>query len=272
MKYFIDFEATQFRGSIISIGIVNENGDGYRTYVKPLRDTLTPRITEITGITKADLADAPDTIEAFQNLYNWVLEHEVESENGWMPEWYCWGSEDLNFARTAFKDCMESATARTVLGDICGGMVDFCNKFCGRYNITHRGLLRVVKIFNPNAEQSHDALDDALLLREIWLNYNIRTDKEIKKLVTNSNLIAPLTNIPYPHWRHGNLPIGTICVLSRKRNVLRTFRTYTEAAEWLKNNKDICVKETINEIATKIAAAAEQGQVYNTIRWRVIKE
>ena len=35
MKYFIDFEATQFTGVIISVGCINENGDEFYSLVKP---------------------------------------------------------------------------------------------------------------------------------------------------------------------------------------------------------------------------------------------
>lgn len=34
MKYFIDFEATQFTNEIIEIGCINEYGDVFHSYVK----------------------------------------------------------------------------------------------------------------------------------------------------------------------------------------------------------------------------------------------
>ena len=51
MKYFIDFEATQFSGEIISIGCVDENGRQFYTLVKPAKmSEMTDFIEELTGI------------------------------------------------------------------------------------------------------------------------------------------------------------------------------------------------------------------------------
>ena len=57
MKYFIDFEATQFSGEIISIGCVDENGRQFYTLVKPAKmSEMTDFIEELTGIHPKQLA------------------------------------------------------------------------------------------------------------------------------------------------------------------------------------------------------------------------
>lgn len=51
MNYFIDFEATQFSGEIISVGCVREDGETFYVLVQPQKGKLTPFITNLTGIT-----------------------------------------------------------------------------------------------------------------------------------------------------------------------------------------------------------------------------
>ena len=52
MKYFIDFEATQFSGDIISVGCVDETGRRFYSLVKPHKlGLMTGFITDLTGIT-----------------------------------------------------------------------------------------------------------------------------------------------------------------------------------------------------------------------------
>ena len=51
MRFFVDFEATQFSNRIISIGCVAANGNTFSTLVKPGKKKITKFITDLTGIT-----------------------------------------------------------------------------------------------------------------------------------------------------------------------------------------------------------------------------
>ena len=55
MKYFIDFEATQFSNEIISVGCVREDGETFYSLVNVQRNKITPFITDLTGISKNDV-------------------------------------------------------------------------------------------------------------------------------------------------------------------------------------------------------------------------
>lgn len=73
MKYFIDFEATEYSNEIISIGCVDENGREFYSLVQPHKiEKLTKFITDLTGITTEDLCNAPTANEAFSEFYNWL--------------------------------------------------------------------------------------------------------------------------------------------------------------------------------------------------------
>ena len=74
MKYFLDFEGTQFSHRIISIGAVCENGHSFYSLVKPeSKYKISKMITELTGITIEDIDNAKGAIEVFNEFYNWVL-------------------------------------------------------------------------------------------------------------------------------------------------------------------------------------------------------
>ena len=83
MKYFIDFEATQFSQEIISVGCYREDGEMFYSLVAPhSQKKVTNFITELTGITKEMLANAPTSDEVFCKFSDWVLEND-----GTADEW-----------------------------------------------------------------------------------------------------------------------------------------------------------------------------------------
>ena len=49
MRFYIDFEATQFSNRIISVGCVCENGNTFKSLVKPVnKGKITPLLTGLT--------------------------------------------------------------------------------------------------------------------------------------------------------------------------------------------------------------------------------
>lgn len=76
MKYFIDFEATQFSEEIISVGCKREDGETFYALVRPIEGKITPFITNLTGITAEMVEEAmsPDTV--FEMFYDWAFKNE----------------------------------------------------------------------------------------------------------------------------------------------------------------------------------------------------
>ena len=91
MKYFLDFEATQFSNEIIAIGCVNENNQTFYSLVKP-KKKITDFITSLTGITNEMLEDAPSSDKAFSAFYDWLNHNEP-------AEFYCYGNCDIDFVK-----------------------------------------------------------------------------------------------------------------------------------------------------------------------------
>lgn len=270
MKYFLDFEGTQFNHQIISIGVVCENGHSFYSLVQPVsKYKINNFITELTGITQEEIEKAQNSIEVFEDFYNWVLEQEEkELKNAWTPEWFCWGSEDILFVKKTFLDCCHSPIARLVLGDIAGGLVDFNASFCNKYNIKQRGLLKVAQTFDKTKKQNHNALEDALLLKFVYEKSKEYTKAEIRRITDCLTKVEEKK--PTPKWTKSDLPNGTIVTISNNKKVIQSFETASAAAKWLINEKKI-IGKTEQELTEKILETSKKrGKYY--VSWRMIGE
>ena len=90
MKYYIDFEASEDRCEIISIGCVREDGEEFYSLVHS-DDPITPRIEEITGLSQKDIDGAPKAREVFESFFDWCSRDES------FPEFVNYGSKDIEF-------------------------------------------------------------------------------------------------------------------------------------------------------------------------------
>ena len=96
MNYFIDFEATQFTGEIISIGCVDENDRQFYTLVKPEKsEDITGFIIDLTGIGRGELKKAPTADEAFVSLFEWL-------DKSAPVRFYCYGERFFGGRAAAF--------------------------------------------------------------------------------------------------------------------------------------------------------------------------
>ena len=108
MKFYIDFEATQFGGRIISIGCVSENGQTFNTLVKPSKpkEGITKFITELTGITSEMIATAPTADDAFNDFFKWVC----TVNDNCPPQYLCYGDSDGTFIEKTVKAITNTTT------------------------------------------------------------------------------------------------------------------------------------------------------------------
>ena len=91
MIYFIDFEATQFSGEIISMGCVDMNGRQFYSLVRPAAlSEMTDFIVELTGIHPEELAAAPTADKVFARFLEWLRHDEV-------AVFYSYGDSDAHF-------------------------------------------------------------------------------------------------------------------------------------------------------------------------------
>lgn len=172
MKYFIDLEATQFSNEIISIGCVREDGETFYSLVNVAKNKMTNFITELTGITKEDVSEAPSSDEVFTKFYDWLVPDESK------VQFFCYGNADLGFIR---KNLNKATTvkAQMALSVLALHLVDY-SKCVER----HFGLIKSISLKKVLAyyrqvaevEQSHNALEDALFLKEIYDRINDEDD------------------------------------------------------------------------------------------------
>ena len=75
MKFYIDFEATQFTEQIISIGCIDEVGNSFYSLVKPQLENfkISNFITELTGISKNDLINQKTADDVFIDFFDYII-------------------------------------------------------------------------------------------------------------------------------------------------------------------------------------------------------
>lgn len=163
MKYFIDFEATQYSHEIISVGCVREDGEVFKSFVYVKPSKMSGFITRLTGITKNDIRNAPKSDEVFERFFYWI-KHDRNIE------FYCYGDADIGFIRTN----LEKATnihAIAALSIIGTNLIDFSQNVKQYFGLHKNIVLRKLVAYYRNVDtiqQSHDALEDSLFLKEVY--------------------------------------------------------------------------------------------------------
>jgi inhibitor of KinA sporulation pathway (predicted exonuclease) len=263
MHFFIDFEATQYSEEIISVGCVREDGETFYSLVAPVSGKITPFITNLTGITSKMLETAMSPNNVFEMFYDWVFTSGEET-----PEFYCWGDSDINFIRNTFKKAT-SLKARLALGYMCGDIKDYSKEFSKKKGI---GLLKVLRIFEPEATQNHNSLDDAVMLYKIYQNFSALPPKEQDKIKLG---VAGEISPDKPKWFELDLADGAICIINKHKQALHVFTSIDKAVEWIFENKMIGdAKETADrkKVANKILKACRKNENYFEMHWVQVKK
>lgn len=180
MNFYLDFEATQFSNRIISIGCTNEKGATFKTLVKPQNGKINSFITELTGITKEMVEGAPSADEAFNSFAEWAY---MNSENT-PPKYYCYGNSDADFIDATIRT-MSDFKAISFAASVKALLIDYS---CIVKNYLCTGQIALKKVValiedSDEIEQSHDALEDAEMLRKVVENLQTKCKPDdIKKL------------------------------------------------------------------------------------------
>lgn len=159
-----------YRGDeIIEIGAVLLNDDyeiidEYKKYVLPQYGKLTSFITGLTGITFADIKDAPCFKEAFDDFASWIPEDAVL---------VTWSDNDTNLLRYEGR---VKGTSDELIEKICADAID-CQKIFGeKIHISHSYKLEEALNISDVIQEGrlHDGLDDAkntaLLFKKLMQN------------------------------------------------------------------------------------------------------
>lgn len=238
MKYFLDFEATQFSERIISIGCISEKGDSFYTLVKPhkKKDKVNKFITRLTGITNEMLADAPSADAAFNALFDFILNTNDDSP----LEYFCYGNSDKRFiCRTQI--FMTDTRAITFASSITALLQDYAECVKQYFNLTDDISLKkaYILIQQENMEQTHNALDDAKMLLAVAQNMitkccpqdaerlkEIKVEKKIAKEPTKDSILrwSVVTGADESNWK-------IHCYIAHHHMY---FLTMQNAIDWLK--------------------------------------
>lgn len=162
MKFYLDFEAAQYTGRIISIGCACENGAKFKSFISlPKGEKVGKEVSELTGITDEMLRSAPTADVVFAQLFEWVRSICKD-----IPIYYVYGDADKGFLKNTIKK-MTDFTAITFASSIINFMEDYSPNIKKHYGILI-GLNKVYNLMkNTNNTQRHDALEDAEMLQYI---------------------------------------------------------------------------------------------------------
>lgn len=187
MNFYIDFEATQFSERIISIGCIAENGETFYSLVKPnYKYKITKFITELTGITKEMIEEAPDADVVFSSFFHWLHKNSTEK-----PKFYCYGDCDKTYIDNTLKD-ITNYYASLALSLMSANLVDYSPKVAEMFNRTVN-LKRVYNVLKEEKEQqTHDALEDAVMLKYVVDNIkNISKELAVSRLKDTPKPVKP---------------------------------------------------------------------------------
>lgn len=176
---------------IIEIGAVRLNDElqeigEYRRFVKPyLGPEIPERITELTGITQGQVADAPAFQEAITDFFAWC---------GTEDTIYAWSDSDLRQVRKELRlkrpDLMEDEAVLARLAN----WKDFQKSFTGMMHLHKRlSLENAVNLAGMDfSGRAHDALTDARNTADLYRRSKDETEfARIQKLIEEA--FAPKT-------------------------------------------------------------------------------
>lgn len=261
MKYFVDFEATQFSNEIIEIGCVREDGAEFKSYVNAKRK-LTDFIKNLTGISQETIDAAPSSDEVFRNFYQWL-------KGDTNIEFYCYGNSDIDFVKKNLSKTTDFE-AQAALSMIGMALNDYAVEVKRHFGIIKAiGLVKVLAHYRgvESIEQNHDALEDAKFLKEVY--ECIQAEGEIeecpfpdyqKKVVKKP--IQPKVEVPkrVPY-------IARI----RKNQVVETYATMDEAVTWVINQSSENQRGEMKpeNVAKRVRRASGQNQPYISWKWKI---
>ena len=272
MKYFIDFEATQFSNEIISIGCAREDGKEFYSLVKPEKRKLTKFITNLTGITQEMVDEAPSANEVFSQFFDY-LEGDTDLC------FYCYGNTDIDFV----KKTLENATdfkATAALSMIGMNLHDYAKSVKLHFGLIRNiSLVKVLAYYRGVDEihQDHNALEDAKYLREVFLN--IEEEDSVEGNPFPEYKAPQSQGEQKKKGKPGNdysVCLANALRIERKKAgiVVASYETIDEAIDWclkeMPENSRTEAAQYRNRIANKIKKAFKKKDTYFHYRWNII--
>lgn len=289
MKVFIDIEANQFSEHIMSIGCACENGATFYSLVAlPAKEKPTKFITNLTGITREDLAEAPSADAVFLELEEFLKDISYENPHF---EFYCYGNEDAVFINRTLKHMM-NFNAIIFAMSIAGNLIDYSKevqKYYGNFKSNPPSLRNAYNfVIAEENEQKHNALEDAMMLKVVYEKlFEVSSPKDSEKVYGKPRVREePKKKKELPEyvrtWLNGNIskwkaPTGNTgpeTLYCKIGNKTKRFSSIEEAVYW-------CIvfsslgspkrEDNFNRVAKKVREALQDNKSYLTGSWGMIK-
>lgn len=243
MKYFIDFEASQYTQEIISVGCVSETNNEFYSLINT-RHKIGNFVSHLTGLTDNDFNEAKNADTVFKDLFYWV----DNTKNGEKVEFFCYGNADTIFALNSLKALKYSFYAQAILSLIITSTVDYADHVKAKFGLQkHISLIKVAQYFSQETlSQTHNALEDAKMLQFV---YNQLQQGE--KIADN----------PFPEY------MQRIEQYDENNNLVNIFFGLEQAASSLKMPKNA----NPYKIKHNIIRASEEKTPYCGFKWIMVK-
>lgn len=250
MKYYIDFEASEYEHKIISIGCINEKGEEFYSLVY-CDDPITPRIEEITGITQEDIDNAPSGKDVFSRLYDWCYNEEE------LPEFICYGSSDPEFVCNTFYGATGFKEA-AILGYLYLNMYDCSEEIKKHFYVNKTiSLEKLGQHYDEEmGDQTHNALDDARLLKMVY--------EKMKSGNKENNVFNEYLD------KHKVPSVVSSVIRLQGDQVVQEYADIKEAAIWVKSQPSDKNASYFKDAEEKIRKAAFNGSKYFGYYWRIL--
>ena len=248
MKFFIDFEASQYTQEIISIGCVAETGNTFYSLVHS-RHKVGNFVTALTGITTKDLETAPDVDQVFDNFFFWLnnLCH------GKKIDFICYGNCDSSFALNTLKNVKRSFFAQSALSILSQNMIDYADYIKAYFGLNkYISLVKVYQYYKQDDTiiQTHNALEDAIMLKFVY-----------DKIQNGVDIQIP----PFPEY------MLQIHQKDKNGNVINTFYGFPQAAAWILEHQGMPPHTRSERVINKIKNASDTKDSYCGYFWEIVE-
>ena len=285
MNFYVDFEALQFSGRIISIGCINDNGDKFYTLSQPSKqgERLTNFITDLTGITSEMLSNAPTANEAFENFYQYVK----NTCDDTAPQFYCYGNCDGDFLRATGK-YLTSFDARMFCNYVRCNLTDYSST--ARSYFPSFETLALKKIYSlikeDNEPQHHNALEDAEMLCVVMkelCNHCTPEDSERLAAMPSTKFRKPKTSSSrapevFINWPANKMEADTGATKEMnwqykwsRGNKTKYFNTFDTMVMWaikyITQGRSIKNPSDVKKVEKQLSNAIISGSLFMNCKW-----
>ena len=244
MKYFIDFEASQYTQEIIAIGCVAETGETFYSLVHTNRP-VGKFVSSLTGLTQADIDSAPKPDVVFTAFAQWIQKTNTTQRP---IKFLCYGNADTVFALNTLKHIALSFSAQSILSVIALNLIDYSETVKSAFGLSkHIALLKVAQYYSgdSNMTQNHNALEDAKMLKYVYENMSAN---------------APIDITAFPEY------MAQVERYNTNQELEETFYGMESAIQWLVKYQHMTNVKP-QRIAAQIKNSSDQKKTYCGFYW-----